>query len=87
MASIKPGCFVRVTSADTSTQALVIRRADPDVGSAFRDPNRPRRMNQVSQVTLPAALMDEARLTVSQWVYLSRLPGDGGVLVEPAGAL
>lgn len=32
-------------------------------------------------------VMDEARLTVSQWVYLSRLPGDGGVLVEPAGAL
>lgn len=52
-----------------------------------RDPARPRRLNPVGQVTLPAPLMNLVRLEPLQWVYVSKSNSGTGVLIEPAGDL
>jgi len=66
---VQPGSWVVVSTYRRDRGVLVIRSADEPVRDyGLRDPRRARKVSDTGQLTLPAALLDQAGIAVGQWV-------------------
>lgn len=52
-----------------------------------RDASRPRRVTAVLQVTLPKPHMERIGLQINEWVFLSSLGANRGLLLQPQRAV
>ncbi|MFT3834960.1 MAG: hypothetical protein QM711_16860 [Micropruina sp.] len=88
LSGIEPGRFVTVGPAVACQAALAITpaSADADAGSR-RDPDRPRRVTSVLQVTIPKPYMERVGLEVEDWVFVGSLGIDAGLLLQPQHAV
>lgn len=85
---IEPGRLVTVAPSVACEAGLAITPASAgaDVGSR-RDPDRPRRVTSVLQVTIPKPYMERVGLEVKDWVFVRSLGIDAGLLVHPQRAV
>ena len=85
---IEPEGWVTIAPADSRNWALLVCpvKAPSEAPSGdLRDPDRPRRVTKVMQVTVPKPWMDQVGLKPSELVFLSSLgPGRGLRLVPQA---
>ena len=83
---IEPRHWVTVYPAETQRWTLLVCPVDAPVDrAAIRDPDRPRRVTAVMQVTVPRPWMDLVELKPDQWVFLTSLgPGQGLSIVPQA---
>jgi len=49
----------------------------------MRDPDRPRLVTRVMQVTVPKPWMDQVGLNTEEWVFLTSLGSDQGLQMVP----
>lgn len=85
---IEPGRLVTVAPSVAGEAGLKITPASTDVNvGAIRDPDRPRRVTSVLQVTIPKPYMERVGLEVQDWVFVRSLGIDAGLLLQPQDAV
>lgn len=84
LSGIGPKAWVSVGLAEGQRWALEVTPVptpkDPGA-AARRDPDRPRMVTEVMQVTLPKALMEEVGMKPDDWVFVSSLGESRGMRV------
>jgi bifunctional DNA-binding transcriptional regulator/antitoxin component of YhaV-PrlF toxin-antitoxin module len=81
---IEPKRWVTVGPAEGSQWALLVKPVDPPQESGpVRDPDRPRLVTKVMQVTVPKPWMDKVGLKPEEWVFLSSLGEGKGLRMTP----
>ena len=73
-----------VRPAEGRRGALLVKPVDaPSNAHATRDPDRPRLVTRVMQVTVPKQWMDQVGLNPEEWVFLTSLGSDQGLQMVP----
>lgn len=83
---ITPQSWVHVGVARDRRWALLVTPAEAprDAASfAVRDVNRPRRVTEVLQVTMPKPLMEQVGMRPDEWVFVSSLGEGRGMRIMP----
>ncbi len=85
---IEPGRLVNVAPSMAAEAGLAITPAGVDGGvGARRDPDRPRLVTRVLQVTIPKPYMERVGLEVEDWVFVRSLGTDAGLVLQPQKAV
>jgi bifunctional DNA-binding transcriptional regulator/antitoxin component of YhaV-PrlF toxin-antitoxin module len=86
LSGIGPNSWLRVALASDRRWALElipVPQPDDPVSAGLRDPDRPRMVTEVLQVTLPKALMDQVGMKPDDWVFISSVGASRGMRVIP----
>lgn len=81
---IEPKQWVTIGPAEGRQWALLLKPVDPPQATQpVRDPDRPRRVTKVMQVTVPKPWMDKVGLKTEEWVFLTSLGEGKGLQMIP----